>query len=340
VFNVVGKRFTSGNCKLNVRYDAAGLLGKAREALKKRPDDPEAALRYGQLAIRLGDKAEGIKYLKKAFTLAAEGSSSRQVQFKASFALVGHYLDSADHAILQRRYNEAMAWVQNAREYALTRMQMTECFLRDERILLMRNDGRLLVELYEQFIQEDPDFGIGADPEVPVRIYCQIQLAQRLVESGSIQRASNIYQSIQEAPARLAWAGVPLRAFALGNLRKLMKSNGREIYAAQDRAAKELLAEGKNVAYENILLRYPLSFASPEAALRLAEYNRRRFVPEAGMKILRSSIDEYPESKRLSELQAQLAICLYAYGESLRSRLLASRLLRDYPEGMLSIEGK
>ncbi|MDC1141583.1 PQQ-binding-like beta-propeller repeat protein [Planctomycetota bacterium] len=340
VFNVIGRNFTDGNCKLDVRYDAAGLLDRARKALKEHPEDPEAALRYGQLAIRLGDKSEGIQYLKKAYELSTQGSVDRQVQFKASFTLVSKYLESADQAILKRRYDEAAAWVQNAREYALTRMQRTECFLRDERILIMRNDKRLLHELYESYISADPDFGIGADPEIPVRIYCQIQLSRRLATAGDFKRAVELFQTVQEAPSRLAWGGIPLRAYALGNLRQLINENGRELYAPQDRKAAELLLEGKPAAYESILLRYPLSVASDEAALRIAEANRKKFVPEIGMNVLRDAIEENPESPRMAELQAELAICLHAYGETLRSRLLASRILRENPKGELSINGE
>ncbi|MEE9312610.1 MAG: PQQ-binding-like beta-propeller repeat protein [Planctomycetota bacterium] len=338
VFNIIGKNYTAGNVKLNVRYDAAGLLNKAREALKAHPNDPEAALRYGQLAVRLGNETEGLKYLKHAFTLAEGGN--RQVQFKASFALVGKYLESADKAISKRRYNEASAWVQNARRYSLKRLQLTECFLRDERILTLRKDAGLLNEFYELYINDDPAFGIGADPEVPVRVYCQIKLAQKLLSEGNFQRASDLYQSIQEAPARLSWAGVSLRVFALVKLRALMKSKGRGLYAQQDHRAKELLADGKNASYQDILGRYPLSIVSDEAALRLAEFNRRRFVPEASISILRTVMEENPDSARKPQLQAQLAVCLHAYGENLRSRLLARRLLREFPQGELSIEDK
>ncbi|MCF6229005.1 MAG: PQQ-binding-like beta-propeller repeat protein [Planctomycetes bacterium] len=338
VFNVVGRNYTAGNVKLNVRYDAAGLLSKAREALKAHPNDPEAALRYGQLAVRLGNQTEGIKYLKHAFTVAEGGN--RQVQFKASFALVSKYLESADKAISKRLYNEASAWVQNARQYSLTRMQLTECFLRDERILTLRKDAGMLKEFYELYIDDDPDFGIGADPEVPVSVYCQIKLAQKLLAEGDHQRASDLYQSIQEAPARLSWAGVSLRVFALVKLRALLKSKGRGLYTQQDHRAKELLADGKNSAYEGILRRYPLAIASDEAALRLAEFNRRRFIPEVSISILRTVMEENPEASRKPELQAQLAICLHAYGENLRSRLLARRLLRQFPQGELSIEDK
>ena len=340
VFTVSGRDYSRGNAQLAARFNSASLLAAARKEFNEHPDSAEAAVRYGLLTLRMGDRGEAVKALERGYELAGKPPADLAIRDQAGRALVEHFLELADKALGARKYMEALGFVQNAREYAIGRNQLTECFVCEEQALLAEGRAKDIQEFYRDVIREDPDFGMGENPEIPVSSYCRIRLAERLEDAGEYKNAVALWQEIQESPDRYAWRSVPLRTLALEHMRSLIRQHGREVYAAQDEAAKALLDTGKSDSMQQCLRRYPLSIASDAAALELAWQARKNWAPKDASELLRRAIDENPERPRLAEINALLALCYKDAGERLRARLLASRVLREHPKGSLKVAGE
>lgn len=334
VFTISGTDYSRGNNQLAVRFNQAALLDSARKAAQADSASPEVALRYGLLALRLADSAEGLKHLRAAFQAASAPPVNIRVRDHASRALVAWHVRQADAALAARKNHEALGAVQAAREFALLRSQRSDCFTREERALEALNNPKALRELYERLVQEDPDFGVGEDPEIPARLYGLIRLAA-ILESSEPARAAEMYQQVQQSSDRLAWQGVKLRALGLERMKGLIKAAGREVYAPQDNAAAELLKAGTPESLARLLRHYPLALAADEAALRLAfQALGRRDGPEA-VAVLSAALEDNSARPRKGELNALLALAHHAAGERLRARLVAARTLREFPDGKL-----
>lgn len=340
VFTVSGRDYSQGNSQLAARFNSASLLAAARKDYTEHPNNAEAAVRYGLLTMRMGDKAEAVKALQKGYELASQPRADMAVRDQAGRALVEHFLELADKALGARKYIEALGFVQNAREYAVGRTLLTECFVREERALLAEGRANDIEAFYRGVIRDDPDFGMGENPEIPVASYCRIRLAERLESAGKRTEAVELWQEVQESPDRYAWQNVPLRTLALERMRELIRQGGREVYAAQDAKAKELLDKGTSESMQQCLRRYPLSLASDAAALELAWEKRKAWAPKEAGDLLRRAIDENPSRPRLAEINALLALCYKDAGERLRARLLATRVLREHPKGSLKVAGE
>ncbi|MCA8915918.1 MAG: PQQ-binding-like beta-propeller repeat protein [Planctomycetes bacterium] len=340
VYTVSGNDYSRGNNQLAARFNAQALLDAARAEYKENPDDADCAVRYGLLSLRMGDRTEAMTALKRAFELASRAPLDPRIRDQAGRALVGGYLELADKALEARKYTEALGFVQNAREYAVGRAQLSDCFVREERALLAEGRGADIEEFYRGIIKLDPDFGVGDNPEIPVGLYSSIRLAERLEVTKRDAEAVELWQDVQGNPDRYTFAGEAPRALALGRIRAAIRRSGRSVYSTQDAAADNLIDEKSPDAWRKVLRLYPLSMAADTAALELAESRRANWAPNEGAEILRTALEENPERKRGPELQALLALCYKDAGERLRARLLALRVLRESPNGELNVNGR
>lgn len=339
VFTVSGNDYTRGISQLAARFNTNALVEAARNEYQAAPDDPQAAMRYGLLTMRVGDRNEAIKALKLAFELASRPPADTRVRDQAGRALVASFLELADKAHAARKYTEALGHVQNAREYAIGRSQLSDCFSREERALLAEGREADIETFYRDVISREPDFGMGADPEIPVGLYCRIRLAERLERAGKSADAAVLWQEVQQAPARYSFGGLSLRALALERLRDVIKRAGREVYAPQDAAAAELLKTGTAESWAKLLQLYPLALAADEAALNLANEKLKAHLGAEAADVLRGALDENSDRPRAAEMNALLALAYKAAGERLRARLLALRLLRENPKAELKLGG-
>ncbi|MBZ0134929.1 MAG: PQQ-binding-like beta-propeller repeat protein [Planctomycetes bacterium] len=340
VFTTSGRDYSRGNAQLQARFSSGSLLAGARKDYAEHPQSAEAAVRYGLLTLRLGDRDEGMKALKKGFELADAPPGNPAVRDQAGRALVDYYLALADKALGARKHTEALGFVRDAREFATGRNQMTDCFVREEQALLGQGDANDIEAFYRDTIRSDPDFGMGENPEIPVGYYCRIRLAGSLEAGGKATEAVAWWQEIQESPPRYEWRGVPLRALAIEHIREAVRAHGREVYSTQEANARALVETGNPEALRKCLLLYPLSHASDTAALELAWEKRTAWAPREGSDLLRRAVDEYADRPRLSEINALLALCYRDAGERLRARLLATRVLREHPKGSLNVGGE
>lgn len=332
VFTITGNDYTRGNSQLAMRFNPAALLEAARKDAAAAPQDPEPLLRLGLLTLRLGDRSEGVKHLRAAHKLASAPTLNTPLRDRAAGALVATYLGQADAAFAGRRYQETLGHVQSAREFARERTQLTECFLREERVLQAQGQAVALEEFYRRLVESDPAFGVGADPEIPAALYARLRLASLVGNRDAVQAAA-LWQEVLEAPDRLAYNGTPLRALAMDSLRALLKQAGRAPYEPQDKAAAVLLEKGEPEGLRQLLRRFPLATAADEAVLRLAQLELDQREPARAAILLQSALDEWPERDRRLELQALQAMSYYRAGEKLRARLLAARILRASPQG-------
>lgn len=339
VFTVSGNDYTRGSSQLAARFSTTGLIDAARKDYQAEPDHAQAAARYGLLTMRVGDRGEAIQALKHAFELAGRPPADTRVRDQAGRALVAGYLELADKSLQARKYTEALGHVQNAREYATGRSQLSDCFSREERTLLAEGREADIESFYRGMIADEPDFGMGADPEIPVAVYCRIRLAERLERTGRNADAAKLWQEVQESPERYSFGGVSLRALALERLRDAVKRAGRDIYAPQEARAEELLKAGTTESWAKLLHLYPLALAADEAALSLADARLKAHLGAEAVEVLRGALDEHADRPRAAELNALLALAYKAAGERLRARLLALRLLREHPKGELSLGG-
>jgi outer membrane protein assembly factor BamB/tetratricopeptide (TPR) repeat protein len=340
VFTVSGNDYTAGISQISARFNARSLLEAAHAEYAKTPERADVAVRYGLLALKLGDREEALKALKQAFEAASQAPPDTRTRDQAGRALVNAWLELADKALDAGKHTEALGQVQNAREYATSRTQLSDCFAREESALLAAGRAADIEAFYRDLAEDDPDFGVGADPEIPVGIYARIRLAETLQQAGRDVEASTWWQQVQQGPARLTIDGVSLRTLALERLRAAIKRSGRAVYATQDAAAAELAAQATPEARRKLLQLYPLATRADEAALELANARLKDFYPEEGVEILRTALDENSDRPRVAELNALLALCFHAAGEQLRARLLAARLLREYPQGKLTVGGE
>ncbi|MCL4729823.1 MAG: PQQ-binding-like beta-propeller repeat protein, partial [Planctomycetes bacterium] len=336
LFTVAGTDYSRGAGQLAVRFNQSAILDAARKAAEADTGNADAALRYGLLCLRLGDAAEAVRRLKAAFDLASRAPVNTRVRDHASRALVAWHLKRADASLAARRYTDAMGSVQSAREFALSRSQRSDCFVREEAALQGLAGTRALRELYEGLVQNDPDFGVGEDPEIPARLYGLIRLAAML-ETAEPETAARMYQEIQESPDRLAWQGTPLRVLGLHRLRALVKTHGVKLYAAQEQAAQKLLDANTAETLAELLRRYPLAECADEAALRLAGRALARGDGSAAVAVLLAALEDNTARPRRAELQATLALAHARAGEKLRARLVAARTLREFPDGKLRL---
>lgn len=340
VFTVSGRDYSRGNSQLAARFNTASLLAAVRKDYTDRPNSAEAAVRYGLLIMRTGDKAEAVKALSRGFELASQPPADLALRDQAGRALVEYYLQLADRSLAVRQFKEALGFVASARRFATARTQLTECFVREEQAVLGESGNAAIESFYRDIIVEAPDFGMGQNPEIPVAYYARIRLAERFEKSSRHAEAVALWQEVQESPDRYAWQDVSLRRLALDRMRAAIRVAGRDVYAAQDAAARELLETGTTQALRQCLQRYPLSVASDAAALELAWQRRRDFAPVEGIDLLRVAMEENPGRTREAELNALLALCYKDAGERLRARLLALRVLRENPKGSLKVAGE
>jgi outer membrane protein assembly factor BamB len=340
VFTVSGRDYTRGNSQFAAHFNKDSLLEAAREDYKNNPDKADTAVRYGLLVMRLGNREEALTALKRAFEIASQVPPDTRTRDQAGRALVQAWLELADKALGLKKYTEALGHVQNARAYATGRGQLSDCFAIEERALLAEGRADDIEAFYRGLIDEDPDFGVGADPEIPVGLYARIRLAERLEFARRDAEAADWWQEVQQGPERLTVGGKTLRALALDRLRNAIKRSGRGVYAKQDAKAAELAAEATTDSRGKLLRLYPLATAADEAALELAQARIQAFYPEEGAEILRNALDENSDRPRASEMNALLALCFSASGERLRARLLATRILREHPNGELTVGGK
>ncbi|MCA8912384.1 MAG: PQQ-binding-like beta-propeller repeat protein, partial [Planctomycetes bacterium] len=226
-FTVSGSDYSRNAGEFAARFNSQSLLQSAKEEYTANPDNPELAARYGLLALRIGDRAEAVKALKSAFELASAPPANTRVKDQAGRALVAGYLELADKALAVKKYVEVLGYVESARKYAVGRSQLSDCFVRQENALLAEGRTGDIDDFYRQTITDDPDFGMGQDPEIPVALYCRIRLAARLVKAGKDAEALQWYQDVQEAPDRYVWEGQTLRTLALQNMREIIKRKGR-----------------------------------------------------------------------------------------------------------------
>lgn len=335
-FTVSGKDYTLGNNQLAARFNQEALLEAARKEYESNSGDAEVAVRYGLLALRMGDSNEAVKVLKRAFEVAAATPVNTRVRDQAGRALVTTFLESADGALRARDYDEALNHVREARKFATVRSQLTECFTREERAVVARGDADTINAFYRDVIRDDPGFGVGEDPEIPAGTYGRIRLADRLGDSDT-REAVRLWQEVLESPARYRFEGTSLRALGIAKLKGLIEKHGREVYAVQDAGARELVREGGGENLRRCIELYPLSLASDTANLELAWKLLQDGLPDDGIKVISAALEENQGRPRLAELQTLLALCYSSTGEALRARLLAMRILRAHPEGELKV---
>lgn len=339
LFTVAGSDYTQGNAQVAARFDQQLLLNDARLRVANAPTDADAALRYGLLTLRAGDKAEARKWLEKAFNLASGVKLDTRVRALSGRILLSLSLEAADALIERQSYAEALAQVESARKYATLPAQQTEIFTRHELCLVKRNEIVALRLLYSQIIEQDPAFGVGADPEIPVRYYASIMLARmEAALKGSEGRALALYESLLTAPDSLRFAGLTLRQLAINGIGALAAAD-TGVYAQRERDAQALL-KGDREGLRTILRLYPHAGAADAAALRLAAMLLEEKLADDAARLLQVALDEVPARKRRGELLALLAIAQYRGGETLRARLTARRVLREFPQGELEFEGK
>ena len=339
IFTVSGSDYALGNSQLSLRCDQAELLEAARRQAAADPENPEGILRLGLLQLRLGNPAEALETLRRAFEKAGIPPVNTHAREAAARALVHAHLESADALLLARKHAEALAQVEVAASFALLRSQRSDCFVRRERALKALGDAPALRALYEELAENDPDFGVGEDPEIPARLYGMIRLAE-MIEAEDPARAAGLYQQVQEGPERLSWERTRLRTWALARLKALLRAAGREVYRPQDDAAGALLRQGDAGALSAILLRFPLAADADEAALRLAAMAMQRRDAAQAVRVLAAALEDNTLRPRVAELQAWLALAHDGAGEKLRARLLAARTLREFPQGELTREGR
>jgi tetratricopeptide (TPR) repeat protein len=340
LMTVSGADYSAGNSQFSLRCDMNELLETARRQAAADPGNPDGLLRLGMLQLRMGSqRAEALKTLRQAFEDAARPPVNARVREQAARALVGAHLERADALHAQRKFAEAHEQIKLAQAFALLRSQRSDCFVRLERTLQAQGDAAGLRALYEDLLENDPDFGVGEDPEIPARMYGLIRLAA-MIETEDPARAAALYQAIQEGPERLTWQRTRLRAFGLAGLKGLVRAAGREVYKPQDDAAQTLLQSKDPGALLEILQRYPLSLAADDAALRLAADALKRRDPAQATRQLLAALEDNTQRPRRAEMQAWLALAHEAAGEKLRARLLSARTLREFPAGSITREGK
>lgn len=340
LYTVAGRDYSLGNTQLSVRYDAAELLRNARRELDSRPNDAEACLRLGLLTMRLGDPTEGLRLLRKAHEVASAPPMNARVRDRAGTALVTEYLAQSDLAYNRRRWLDALALIELAQGFSVNRNQRTECFVRHERVLIAMDNAAELAGFYRGIMRANPDFGVGADPELPAAHYATVKLSAMLAKGAPVEAVELLHRLFGQSP-RLAYEGTPLRAHALGELKAIISRAGRAPFTAIDRAAALMLEEARSPEQlRRVLELYPLSPASDDAAFKVAEHEINNHRPEVGAEVLRGALDEFAERARAADLQVLMAVCYSRAGTALRARLLATRLLRSYPQGSVVLHGK
>ncbi len=339
LFTVAGNDYTLGNPQVAARFDPQLLLTDARLHVANTPDDPDGALRYGLLNLRMGDKAEARKWLEKAFALASGAKLDSRVRNQAGRVLVTLALEAADALMDRGEFAPALAQVESARKYVTLPAQQTEVFVRQELCLVKRGDTAALCALYALMIEQDPAFGVGSDPEIPVRHYSSVMLA-RIEGSakGREEYALALYETLLTAPESLRLERLPLRLLAINEITALLHTAGRAIYARREQEAAALL-KGERDSLSAVLRLYPHALVADEAALRLAAGMLQESRPRDAWALLQGVLDEVPQRARKGEVLALMAMAQHRSGEVLRARLLARRVLREFPDGELEFEG-
>lgn len=340
LFTVGGNDYSAGNCRVSARYSVRGLLEKIREELARNPEDAALTLRMALITLRTGDAKAGIEALKKAFDLAEQPPVSQSVRDAAARSLVAAWLQEADREIAAGRTASALELVESARVYALTRGQRSDCFSREEIAVSRSGDAAAKAAMYRRLVDDDPDFGVGADPEIPARTYGIVRLAQLLSDRDHAGEAMGLYQELLDAPVRYAVEGISLREIALAGQRDLIKRFGRETYRSLEEEAVLLVKSGKEEDLEKALRCYPLSRAADDALLALARMQLDAHRADEVVAMLQQALEEESDRPRLAELNCLLALAHHAAGERLRARLAALRVLRTWPEGSLSVNGE
>lgn len=335
VFAVYGANYTDGSNILDFRFDAEQLLKNAEAAVAANPDNARALTRLGTLQIRQGQDTKGLETLRKAFKVAQTPPADVQSRDFAARTLFATYLRLSGRALQSGDIMLALGFVENARDYAVNKNHLAQCWIQKEAILLKSKSEKDIREFYQDTIDTAPDFAPADD--LPADLYASVRLAQRL-KSADADRAVGLWQFVIENARNRALRKVPLRTLAVTSQRIWLKQEGMGHYDDQQSRASELFKRGV-AGWKKILAIYPFADQATDSAIALAQQLRNDGDPREASKVLDQLLTDAPETPRKHELAALQALCDYDAGEMLRARFAAKRLIRDHPNATIVLDG-
>jgi outer membrane protein assembly factor BamB/tetratricopeptide (TPR) repeat protein len=339
VYTISGRNYSHGTSQLAARVDISSLLEAVRRELRDAPEDPELNLRLAMLMLRANERTEALVALERAWR-HAETPPNPRVRNMAAQALVSEHLRLADIRLTRRDHEAAREHINNARKFAVSRVHLTEIFLRDEHVLRQMDDRGALELFYRGIMESDPDFGVGDNPELPARLYAAVRLGDLLKNSGSHEAAVQVLHGLLMAGSRYFYEGETLRSHALGRLREILREHGAAPFAAVHARAEALVESGTRENLTRAMEAYPLSPAADTALRRLVEENFAAGRHGNSLELIELAMEEHPDRDRAFELEVLMALVRSGMGDELRARLMAGRLLREHGRESMRFGGE
>jgi outer membrane protein assembly factor BamB/thioredoxin-like negative regulator of GroEL len=219
---------------------------------------------------------------------------------------------------------------------------------RPEEIRLHRAARKRLFAVEMEAARNGPPDGVlshlrtalQAAPDTTSRLEASIQLGRTWIQLHEDARAVGEFQSLLLEDGDEVVNGGRVFDLARNAIDALLKSAGRDAYAAQETAARKLLGEAKREgtpeAFLKVFRSYPNSLSAEESLLQAARAQTRLEHFDEEIAILRQVLREFADSPRAPETHAVLVRALERKKSYASAGALLRRMARAFPDAEVS----
>ncbi len=283
----------AGERRLGAYFDINEMATKLKAGIAAHPDDAGLQLRLGQLLLQSREVNGAVAAFERARTLAtSRGPQAEVIRSAATQALFNILLDVARDptqgsnlpGTTPERFAKAFEFATGSRQQVLTLYRQMIWGMETGKLDLFRDTAnRILADFPDEIITIDTEISRSLPQFAPGSVQRAGLLASVLgaVVLDEAHRGADAVAFYQQALHRYADETIgqtfgnatTIWRFAFDHIQALVASAGPKAYEAQERAAKDLLADGKTGnldALRAVLDRYPNSGAVDEAYLELS----------------------------------------------------------------------
>lgn len=296
----------AGEHTISVYVRKTEIWKSLRDRMAAAPTDPEPALELAELAVRSGEKADGLAALREADHRATEGESvadpsiggrlfTDAVSFAESLKRIGDL--SSDE--LDELFSIAARYPVDAKDHLDYRVRFADLFIADNR-------SERAMELFHQILRD---------------------------------------RSLRELKTdRRKDGGITASAMAQSKIAALIQDHGPELYAPFEARAKALVESGTTAGDAATLKRvvdiYPNSQAAADALIGLGDLAHKNGHPMDAARLWSRAYQRYGHRADRPELMRRIAD---AYEKAVRADLAyrwLTKAAREYPQAETSFHGK
>jgi len=277
-----------------------------RDRMAAAPDDPVPALELAELAVRSGEKTDGLAALREADRRATQGDTMPETQVSArlfsdalSFAESLMRADNLTSDELDALFAMAARYPVDAEEHLAYRVRFADLYVRDER-------PERAMELYHQILRD---------------------------------------RSLRDLPAKRRRTGrTKASNMAQANIAALIQAHGQDLYEPFEARARALVESGTAAGDEATLRRvvdiYPNSRAAAEALIAVGKLAAEEEQWLDAARLWSRAYQRYPKREDRPELMRRIADAYEQAGRLDHAYRWLTKAAREYPQARTELNGK